>query len=112
LYRKPASVAAKRLLRWGVLAPLKMYAGIGAFTTAWDVFKMVGEPIGRYLVENINRVGTAWQNRFAPEMGGKIAMSYLASGAATERQRAIEAISRSYINGRSAIGNEAQYLHG
>jgi len=104
-------IGARTLLKWGVLAPLKVFAGVGAITTAWDVSKMVGEPIGRYLVENANRVGTAWQNRFAPEMGGKIAMSYMATGAATERQRAIEGISRSYINGRSALGNEAQLLH-
>lgn len=80
--------------------------------TLWEMGKMIGEPIGRYIVDNINRVSEEHSNRFSPEMGGKIALGYLSTGAATERQRAVEAISRSYINGRSALGQEAMFLHG
>ena len=79
--------------------------------TMYDIAKMVAEPFGRYLVENVNRVATSWADRYKPEMGGQIALSYMSTGAATERQRAVEAISRSYTNGRSAVGNEAQYMH-
>jgi len=81
-------------------------------STLWDIGKMVGEPIGRYIVDNVNRVSTAYMERFSPDMGGKIALGYLSTGAATERQRAIQAISKSYINGRSMLGTEAELLHG
>jgi hypothetical protein len=88
--------------------------GIAIGATLWGVYdmaKMVAEPVGRYIVDNANRVASAYANRYMPEMGGKIALSYMSSGAATERQRAVEAISRSYINGRSAIGQEASFAH-
>lgn len=98
-------------MRIGMLAG-KAFAAYGLVSTMWDLTKMAGEPIGRYLIENANRVATEIGQKYSPEMGGKIAMSYMTTGAATERQRAVEAISRSYINGRSALGNEAQYLHG
>ena len=45
-----------------------------------------------------------------PEMG-KLTSSYLSYGASTERQRAVRAISKGYINGRSAYGQEAAYMH-
>jgi len=104
----------KRFARYGargVLTAGKVVAGVGAVMGMWDMAKMIGEPVGRYLVENTNRLAQAYQDRYAPELGGKIALSYMTGSAATERQRAIQAISRSYMNGRSAIGNEAQYLH-
>ena len=97
-------------LRLGMFAG-KAFAMYGAVTTAWDMTKMVAEPVGRYIVENANALATEYGQRYSPEMGGKIAMGYMSSGAATERQRAIEAISRSYINGRSALGNEANFYH-
>lgn len=104
----------KRFARLGARGGItlaKGAAGAMAITGLWDITKMIGEPLGRYLVENTNRLVQAYQDRYMPEMGGRIALSYMSGGAATERQRAIQAISRSYINGRSAIGNEAQYMH-
>lgn len=103
-------VFAGKAARFGLTTGRVFSYGMWALTL-WDIGKMVGEPIGRYLIENVNRVGDQYMNRFSPEMGGKIALGYLSTGAATERQRAVEAISRSYINGRSAIGQEAQFLH-
>lgn len=109
MYGKRKGIGAFAL-KWGIRGMAGL-AWVGIGSLMWDVSKMVGEPIGRYLVENANRVGLEFQNRYMPELGGRIAMSYMSSGAATERQRAVEAISRSYINGRSAIGTEARLLH-
>jgi len=95
----------------GALKFGRIYAGVNTAFLLWDITKMVGEPIGRYVVDNINRVSDAYVNRFNPETGGNLALGYLSAGAATERQRAVDAISRSYINGRSALGTEAQLLH-
>jgi hypothetical protein len=48
------------------------------------------------------------QNTYEPNFGG----NYLDTAAAsTERQRAIQAIQKSHLNARAAIGNEAQLMH-
>ena len=84
---------------------------IGGAMLAWDLISMVAEPTGRAIVRGLDNVMTQYQQRFMPEVGGKLQMSYLSQGSATERQRAIQAISKSYINGRSAFGQEASYMH-
>jgi len=110
LYKAPASAFTKNAVKWGIRGMKVVNYAMIAFTL-WDMTKMIGEPVGRYLVENVNRVSNQFANRYAPEMGGQIALSYMSTGAATERQRAVQAISRSYINGRSALGNEAELMH-
>jgi hypothetical protein len=71
----------------------------------------LGEPIGAAMISSVDKGLNLYNNRFAVEMGGGLARGYLSSGAATERQRAVQAISKAYINGRSAVGQEAFYLH-
>lgn len=71
---------------------------------------MVGEPLGRAIVSNANSAITSIQNRYMPEMTmGGLQHGFLTQAAATERQRAIEALSKSSLNGRSAFGQEAMY---
>lgn len=71
---------------------------------------MVGEPLGRSIVSNANSAITSIQNRYMPEMTmGGLQHGFLTQAAATERQRAIEALSKSSLNGRSAFGQEAMY---
>ena len=100
----------RTLLKWGLRAG-KAVSIIGASMFAWDLISMVAEPAGRAAIRGLDNVMTQYQQRFMPELGGRMQMSYLSQGAATERQRAIQAISKSYINGRSAFGSEAQYMH-
>jgi hypothetical protein len=71
----------------------------------------LGEPIGAAMISSVDKGLNLYNNRFAVEMGGGLARGYLSSGAATERQRAVQAISKAYINGRSAVGQEAFFLH-
>lgn len=111
------------LLKGGLSAaamrtPLKLALGvgkgmsmIGAATLAWDMAKMVGEPLGAYAMGQADNALTKLQDRFMPEMGGDLSIAYLSREAATERQRAMQAMSKAYITGRSAFGQEAMMQH-
>lgn len=101
---------ARTLGKWGLRAG-KGVAAIGMVQTMWEIAKLVGEPIGQAAVNNLNTALTTFNDRFDPEMGGRLALSYLSHGAATERQRALSAMSKAGINGRSAFGQEAKYQH-
>lgn len=89
----------------------KAMAWIGLATTMWDLTQMVGAPVGRMLIQSGDEILSRIENRFMPEMGGQLSLTYLSRGASTERQRAVEAISKSRINGRSALGQEAMMMH-
>lgn len=93
------------------LAVGKAASMVGMAMFAWDMISMVGVPLGRAAVSALDSTLTEFNDRFTPETGGRLSMSYLTQGAATERQRAINAISKSQINGRSAFGQEAKYMH-
>lgn len=112
---KRAEYAGKMLagkaLKYGLFTA-KVVSTIGVMQIGWELAKMVAEPLGKAVGDTTNSILNAYHNRFSPELGGKLAMSYLSYGAATERQRAIEAISRAHLNGRAAIGQEAMYSHG
>lgn len=95
--------------KWGIRG-MKAASVVGAGLMAIDIGLMIGEPIGRLLVNEATRLGDRIQNRFMPEMG-KLSAAYLSYGAATERQRAVQSISKGYINGRSAYGQESFYMH-
>lgn len=99
-----------KLAKFG-LGAAKVGSVIGGVLLTKDLIEMVGVPLGRAAVQTLDNTFTRYQERFMPEMGGQLELSYLSRGAATERQRAVQAISKAYINGRSAIGNEAQYIH-
>ena len=45
------------------------------------------------------------------ELGGELSRNFLTQGAATERQRALNAIQASHLSGRRFMGNEATILH-
>ncbi len=110
-YNKALAYKSKRTIAKMALGAAKGASFIGGAMLAWDLISMVGEPIGRAAVRGLDNLMGEYQRRFLPETGGRLELSYLSQGAATERQRAVQAISKSYINGRSAFGNEAQYLH-
>jgi len=100
-----------RTLAKGGLGIGKGVSFIGGAMLAWDLISMVGEPLGRAAIRGLNNTMTEYQKRFMPEVGGRLEMSYLSQGAATERQRAINSISKAYLNARSAFGTEAEMLH-
>jgi len=97
-------------IRGGLIGgKLTAFGIIGAlvFSTAMSL----GEPIGKAMISSVDKGLGFYNNRFMVETGGGLARGYLSQGAATERQRAVQAISKAYINGRSAIGQEAFFLH-
>lgn len=47
----------------------------------------------------------------ALELGGSLSEGFLSQTAATERQRALQAIQASHLSGRRMLGNEAQLVH-
>lgn len=90
---------------------MKAVSIVGAAMFAWDIARMVGEPVGRAIVGQVDTALNDWEDRFMPELGGRLKMSYLTRGAATERQRALSAMSKAQITGRSGFGREAMYAH-
>lgn len=106
------------LSKAAIRTPLKLALGagkavsiVGAAMFAWDIIKMVGEPLGAAAMQGAYNYAEQLNNRFMPEMGGNLSVAYLSRGAATERQRAIQAMSRASMTGRSAFGQEAMLMH-
>jgi hypothetical protein len=95
---------------WGIRAD-KVGTAVGLAMFACDVGTMIAKPLAQTAMGAIERMASEYSNRFMPEMGGQLQLSYLSQGAATERQRSIQAISKSYINGRSAFGSEGSMMH-
>lgn len=106
----PGILSKARALRFGTIAG-KGISWIGLGALAWDLTQAIGQPVGAWAIKSVDQALEKFNNRFQVEMGGELQMSYLSRGAATERQRALNAMSKSYINGRSAFGQEAQFSH-
>lgn len=98
------------LSKWG-LRGAKTASYVGLAMLAWDITAAVVKPAAQLGMNVLNNVAMEYQQRFMPEMGGQLQLSYLSQGAVTERQRAISAISKAYINGRSAFGSEGSLMH-
>jgi len=105
-----ATIGTRTAMKWGFRA-MKAVSIVGFASTAIDIGLMVGEPIGRVLMNQAANLMGRFQDRFMPHLGGHLNSGFLSYGAATERQRAVNAISKAYINGRSAYGQEAMYTH-
>lgn len=101
---------AQKLAKFG-LGAAKAGSYIGLAMLAWDITAAVVKPAAQLGMNVLNNVAMEYQQRFMPEMGGQLQLSYLSQGAVTERQRAISAISKAYINGRSAFGSEGSLMH-
>lgn len=89
----------------------KALSMVGAAVFAWDIIKMIGEPLGQAAMSKLSEAAQDAQNRFMPETGGDLSVAYLSQQAATERQRAVQAMSKASITGRSAFGQEAAMMH-
>jgi len=96
--------------KWGMRLT-KAGSLIGAGMLAWDLASMAAAPLAQAGMNILNSAANTFQSRYMPEMGGQLQLSYLSQGAATERQRSIQAISKAYINGRSALGSEGSMMH-
>lgn len=105
-----AQAGARKLGRFAIRGA-RAFSYIGAALMFADIAMAVTAPLGRALVEQTNATMERFENRFMPELGGKLNAAYLSYGAATERQRAVQAISKAHINGRSAYGQEASLMH-
>lgn len=105
-----AGVHAGRALAKAGVFGMKLGA-IGAISSLmYEGIKMITNPIAQ---AGVGAVDNAFNNMMSygkPDLGGSLNMGFVSYGAATERQRAIQAISKSRINGRSILGQEAQYL--
>lgn len=93
------------------LAAGKALSTVGLAMFAWDLIKAVGEPLGAAAMSTAYSTAQRIQDRFMPEMGGSLSVAYLTRQAATERQRALQAMSKASITGRSAFGQEAAMMH-
>jgi len=72
---------------------------------------MVANPIAQAGVRAVDQAFSSMASLGNPELGGQLELGFLSQGAATERQRAVQAISKSRINGRSMLGNEGAMMH-
>jgi len=97
-------------IKWGTRIG-KGASIIGMASLMWDITQTIGVPIGKAMIGSVENTLTRYNERFMPEMGGQLALSYMSQGAYTERQRALQAMSDASINGRSMMGSEASYYH-
>jgi len=105
---------APKVGRLGVKAGILGMKGFAYYQIgklAWDAINFIMEPVGRGAIQAMDSAFRTYESVPQVEMGGQIAMSYLSFGAATERQKAISAISKAQINGRSNFGKESIYSH-
>lgn len=97
-------------VRLGLIAG-KFGAAVALGSLIYEGVKMVTNPIAQAGVQSIDNAFNKLSQLSKPELGGSLNMGFTSYGAATERQMAVQAISRSRINGRSMLGSEAQYMH-
>jgi len=110
LMQKGGFFLKKNLMRGAVA--LGKGASIVALTAlTWEASSMLFEPVGRALGQTMTNTLDKISRQSEVEMGGRLNLAYLSRGAATERQRAVQAISNAHINARSQLGREAMYQH-
>jgi len=90
---------------------MKAFSVYSLASISWEVAKFIAEPMGRSLADSVNKAFEFSASIRTWEMGGNLKAAYLTQGAATERQRAINAISKSQLNARSGFGSEAMAFH-
>ena len=100
-----------RFLARGVVAGAKAHAYWEMGKLMWDIINSFTEPLGRSAISVADMGMQAFNNIAKPEMGGRLAMTYMSRGAATERQRSLAAIGKAQLNARSALGQEASAMH-
>ena len=110
-YGKQAAGIGLKLGLRGLVAVGKLSAFVSTAMLAADAVKMVATPVVQGGIQAVDNVFSNFTTAGRTELGGSLNYGYLSQGAATERQRAIQAISKSRINGRSLFGQEAQYMH-
>lgn len=103
-------IKLRTLTKWGMRVG-KAGSLIGAGMLAWDLASMVAAPLAQAGMNILNSAANTFQSRYMPEMGGQLQLSYLSQGAATERQRAIQSLSKSSLNARAGFGSEGKMIH-
>jgi len=101
-------------MKLGMRAGVAIGKGFAYYQIAslmYSTAQMAFEPLGRKAISTIDSIFNAKTQIGVPELGGNLPMQYLTRGAATERQRALQAIQKSRLNARQAMGNEGQLYH-
>ena len=110
-YGQQGAYGLGKITMRGAMLAGKMNAYAATASLAYSAINAVANPIAQASVNAIDQTFASLQSMANPEIGGRLELGFLSQGAATERQRAVQAISKSRINGRSMMGNEAQYMH-
>lgn len=108
--KKITTIGLKRTLAKVGLGGMRAASTVGLAMLAYDVTSMIAKPLVQAGVMALNNIAMDWQNRFMPEMGGQLQLSYLNRSNATERQRAINSLAKSSLNGRYNFGNESALM--
>jgi len=96
----------------GALIAAKSFAAYNAAALLLSVGSMIGVPIGEAAVGGMDSALSRLRDRFSPEMSRqRLHPSFVTPGASTERQRAINALSKAGLNARSGFGEEAMMVH-
>ena len=109
-YLGTGALGASRLGFILTMGAAKLGAYAAGATLMYQAIKMVTNPIGQAVTQSIDSTFNKFNQLTRPELGGQLNLAFLSEGAYTERQRAVQAISRSRMNGRSILGSEAQYM--
>lgn len=82
-------------------------SGAAYISLAADITKFAAKTTYKLVDAGISSANNMMQDIVNQEWGGKMSAAYITAGATSERQRALGEISRSSLNARSLLGNEA-----
>lgn len=106
-----ARPSAMVLGRAGIMAAGRVINPIMNILLAAQVTKFLAESAFKGIQATANAIDRATERVYNLELGGELSRGFLTGQAATERQRALQAIQSSHLSGRRFLGNEAQLVH-
>ena len=77
-----------------------------------EIISFAAETTFKGIKATSDAINRASEKVYNLELGGELSRGFLSSGAATERQRALQAIQGSHLSGRRFLGSEATLAHG
>jgi hypothetical protein len=89
------------------LKATRIMGGAATLALWWDIGKFAATNTYKIARFGLEKANMALAGAARQDWGSNVSQSFITSGATTERQRALDEIGRSSMNGRSLLGNEA-----
>lgn len=102
---------AQMIGRAGIIAAGRVINPIMNIVLVAQVAKFLGESAFRGIQATADVIDRATEKVYNLELGGDLSRGFLTTQAATERQRALQAIQSSHLSARRFLGSEASVMH-